>query len=436
MKKSISLTGIILFLLVTIRLATTEYDSSFGLVFTYSISFIILFSYLLLDIMPRVKEDIIKSMKVVLLILLMMILIIIPVVSNMYNRVAGDPRALYHDGIVQTEEAIKFLFAGKNFYTEDYTNTPVADWSEGKISELISRETIVNPAIYHNIYLPFYVLVSAPFYWVSHAMFGWYDQRIVLLLALAGVILLLFKKGGTSEKTLFVTALFALNPMFLRFFIEGRNDIFTIFLITLSVYFLSKQKLLLSSIPFALACVSKHTAWLLLPFYWWYVYFQVSDQSKKITDNIKTTLKRIYPIFIIGAVFIVPFLIWDFGAFWEDVFLYPSGKLPTSYPITGYGFSQLMLMAKVGVKTIHDYYPFWILQLIVSAPLLFFLYRYQKRNKTVSAMLVSYGLFIFVFWLFSRFFNDNYITYIFSILIIAYFFNQDESNPIIKGISE
>lgn len=434
MKKNISLTAIILFLVVTVRLATMEYDSSFGLVFTYSVSFIILLSYFLLDIMPRIKEDIIMPMKVVLLIMMMMILVVIPVASNMYNRVEGDPRALYHDGIVQTEEAIKFLLAGKNFYTEDYTNTPVAEWSEGKISELISRETIVNPAIYHNIYLPFYILVSTPFYMVSNAIFDWYDQRIVLLLALAGVIWLLFKKGGLNEKTLFITVLFVFNPMFLRFFIEGRNDIFTLFLVTLSVYFLSSKKLLLSSIPFALACVSKHTAWLLLPFYWWFVYFQVADGSKSIWANIKNTLKKIYPLFIIGAIFVAPFLIWDFNAFWEDVFLYPNGKLATSYPITGYGFSQLMLMAKMGVDSIHDYYPFWILQTIVSVPLVYFLYRYQKRNRTVSAMLVSYGIFIFVFWLFSRFFNDNYITYIFSVLIMAYFFNEEENKLIIKGI--
>jgi uncharacterized membrane protein len=270
---------------------------------------------------------------------------------------------------------------------------------------------------------------------IGDAIFDWYDQRIVLILALAGVILLLFKKGGMSEKTLFATVLFVFNPMFLRFFIEGRNDIFTLFLITLTVYLLSRKKLLLSSISFALACVSKHTAWLLLPFYWWFVYFQVSGESGKLIENIKNALKKIYPIFIVGAVLIVPFLIWDFNAFWEDVFLYPGGKLPTSYPITGYGFSQLMLMAKIGVESIHDYYPFWILQLVVSVPLLFFLYSYQKRNRTVSAMLVSYGVFIFVFWLFSRFFNDNYITYIFSILIIAYFFNQDESVPTIKELS-
>jgi hypothetical protein len=434
MNRSISLTAIILFLLVSVRLAITGYDSSFTLVFTYSLSFIILLGYLLLDVASRIPKDIVKSGKVVLLILLMVILIVIPASSNMYSRAEGNPQALVHDGIVQTEEAINYLFAGKNFYTEDYTNTPVAEWSEGKISELLSREVIVNPAIYHNIYLPFYVLVSAPFQGISDLLFDWYDQRIVLLLALLGVILLFFKKGGIREKTLFATVIFAFNPLFIRFFVEGRNDIFTIFLIALTVYFLSKKKLLLSSIPFALACVSKHTAWLLLPFYWWFIYFSVSGQTDTLKQRVSKTLKNIYPIFIIGIIFIVPFLVWDFSAFWEDIFLYPSGKLETSYPITGYGFSQLMLMMKAGVETIHDYFPFWIIQLIVSIPLLLFLYRYQKRNNTVSTMLVSYGIFIFVFWLFSRFFNDNYITYIVSILIIAYFYNENDSNLQIKGI--
>ncbi|MFH1535266.1 MAG: hypothetical protein ABIF80_04770 [Patescibacteria group bacterium] len=430
MNRAISLTAIVLFLLVSVRLAITGYDSSFSLVFTYSFSFIILLMYLLLDISYRIPKDITKSGQAVLLILLMAVLIVMPVVSHMYNRAEGNPRAFVHDGIVQTEEAIKFLLAGKNFYTEDYTNTPVAEWSEGKITEALSGETIVNPAIYHNIYLPFYVLVSAPFYGASEMLFDWYDQRIILLLALAGVIFLFFKKEGIEEKTLFAIVLFVFNPLFIRFFIEGRNDIFTIFLIALTVYFLSKKKLFLSSIPLALACVSKHTAWLLFPFYWWFIYFQVSGQSKTMKQRVGATLKKVYPIIIIGIIFIVPFLVWDFSAFWEDIFLYPSGKLETSYPISGYGFSLLMLMAKAGVETIHDYFPFWILQLIVSIPLLFFLYRYQKRNNTVSTMLVNYGIYLFVFWLFSRFFNDNYITYIVSILIIAYFYSENNSNSI------
>ncbi|MBU1951670.1 hypothetical protein KJ733_02025, partial [Patescibacteria group bacterium] len=145
MNRAISLTAIVLFLLVSVRLAITGYDSSFSLVFTYSFSFIILLMYLLLDISYRIPKDITKSGQAVLLILLMAVLIVMPVVSHMYNRAEGNPRAFVHDGIVQTEEAIKFLLAGKNFYTEDYTNTPVAEWSEGKITEALSGETIVNP---------------------------------------------------------------------------------------------------------------------------------------------------------------------------------------------------------------------------------------------------------------------------------------------------
>lgn len=435
MRRIISLSTILLFILIPLRLSLVQYSSDWGLIFTYLVSFLVLLAYLVLDILPSIVKkstDFFDLSRAFLIGLLAIIIVFVPLFSHIEKRIQGEQYAFVHDGIVQTEEAIKYLLAGKNFYRESYVDTPLMSWSDGIVQEFLSGEIFVNPALYHNIYLPFYILSAVPFYSIFDLLFHWYDQRIILVLVLIMTLGFILKIGKLNERSLLVIILFLFNPPFIQFFIEGRNDIFIIFLIILTVYFLLKGKDRASSIPFALACVSKHSAWFLFPFYWLYLYYRNAPSEYKIWDQIKKTVRLIYPFFLVITMVLLPFLVWDFSSFWEDIFLYPSGKLVTSYPITGYGFSQFLLKAQLGVKTIYDYFPFWIIQLIIGLPLLFILARFQKKNNSLSQMLTSYGIFLFVFWLFSRFFNDNYIVFLVIIFTLAYFFEGRQVERIIK----
>jgi len=431
----ISLNTILLFLLVFVRLSTTNDSNQDARIFIYFIFFLIILGLVFIDLLTRYQKkchDYFILAKSLLIGFMILIVIFIPFVSNICNRNKGDEYSLIHDGIVQTEEAIKYLLAGKNFYTENYLGTPLAEWGDGKIQEFRSGEVFTNPALYHNVYPPFYFLSSVPFYWAAETFFHWYDQRIVLAIALVLSVFFLIRLGKLTEKTLLVLILFLFNPPFIHYFIEGRNDIFVIFLIILTVYFLARGKNRASSISFALACLSKQSVWLLLPFYFLYLYFQNSNSFSKMVQRVKAVLSQTYPMIIIGVIILLPFLIWDFHSFWEDIFLYPSGKLLTSYPITGYGFSQFLAMTKTGVESIFDYFPFWIIQFIVGIPLFYFLYRVQKRNNSLNQMLTNYGIFLFVFWLFSRFFNDNYIVFIVTIFVLAYLFEKKKTNGVME----
>ena len=87
-------------------------------------------------------------------------------------RHATGPAAYTHDGgVIQTEETIKYILAGKNPYVEDYRDTPMAEWG-------LDYRT----ALDHYPYLPWTFLFSTPFYLVSRTLLGWYDQRFVYLL--------------------------------------------------------------------------------------------------------------------------------------------------------------------------------------------------------------------------------------------------------------
>jgi len=91
----------------------------------------------------------------------------------------------------------------------------------------------------------------------------------------------------------------------------------------------------------------------------------------------------------------------------------------------GYGISSLIY--KLGlVESTFDYFPFGIIQILIGLPLIYFLIKKQKKNNNLSNLIFSYGITLLVFWFFSRFFNDNYISYLSMIFLMAYLI--DDSN--------
>ncbi len=404
----------------------TNSEPGWLFIFVLTSSIIILLTYFLIDTLAAIfkkNTSFFNLSKLILIIILLAIFILIPIFSDIDHRLRHEGYGMVHDGIIQTEQALEYLLEGKNFYTENYSNAPIVNltltWLENTLN--------FNPAQYHYVYLPFYVFFSVPFYLFFNIFFHWYDQRVVLIFTLFVLLGLVLKMGKLKEKTLVIIILLFLNPLFLRFFNEGRNDIFFIFWILLALYFLLKGRIRASSIPLALAILSKQSAWLLLPFYWFYIYYNLTLKGSFI-NKIKDTVKLICPLFLIIVVVLIPFLIWDAKSFWEDIVLYINGNLPSSYPISGYGLSSFLLQAKLGVKTMQDYFPFWILQLIFGIPLILLLFKAQKKNNTLSQMMFNYGLFLFVFWFFSRFFNDNYLNVLAIIFTLAYFLKGVEKN--------
>jgi hypothetical protein len=102
----------------------------------------------------------------------------------------------------------------------------------------------------------------------------------------------------------------------------------------------------------------------------------------------------------------------------DDVWRWSNGTSPTAYQIWGWGASNLVLAAG-WVKSRFDYWPFWLPQLIIGLPLLVLLVRRQARENNPARAFWGYGLFLFVFFFFSRFLNENYLGYITAILAVG-----------------
>jgi hypothetical protein len=333
-------------------------------------------------------------------------------------RQATGPASYTHDGgVIQTEEALKYLLAGKNPYVEDYVNTPMAEWG-------LDYKT----ALYHYPYLPWTFLFSAPFYLVSQAVLGWYDQRFVYLLLFVITLLLAPRLAPKRADKLGLVIVLGLNPIMGIDVIFGQNDSFVLFWIVLALWLLRRSKgkgeakgwgVLLSVVSFGLACASKPTAWFVAPFYFLYLLRGEDISPGNLQALAIPLLRRVVPFLALFTVLVLPFAVWDWGALVDDVWGWASGVSEVPYQIRGWGFANLILGLGL-VESKLDYFPFWIPELLTCLPLLLFLLWKQVKTNTLGAMLHGYSALMFVFFYFSRFLNENYLGFILAFIALAY----------------
>ena len=384
-----------------------------------AVAFGALMVYAILDVLRDRFNDVkVQRAKLALVWLIVASTVVAQSVLLILLRQATGPASYTHDGgVIQTEEALKYVLAGKNPYVEDYVNTPMAEWG-------LDYKT----ALYHYPYLPWTFLFSTPFYLVSQAVLGWYDQRFVYLLLF---VITLFLAPGLAPKRadkLCLVMILGLNPIMGIDVIFGQNDSFVLFWIVLALCLLqlSREKgedkrwgVVLSVISFGLACASKPTAWFLAPFYFLHLLPGEDISVANLRALAITLLRKAIPFLVVFAVLVLPFAVWDWGALVEDVWGWASGAAEIPYQIRGWGFANLILALGL-VESKLDYFPFWIPELLTCLPLLLFLLWKQVKTNTLGAMLYGYSALMVVFFYFSRFLNENYFGFILAFIALAY----------------
>lgn len=336
------------------------------------------------------------------------------------------PAAYTHDGgVIQTEATIQYFLDGKNPYIEDYLNTPMAEWG-------IEFRT----ALYHYPYLPWTFLFSTPFYLLSQALWGWFDQRFVYLLLFGLTLWLAQSLARTGPDKLLAVMFIGLNPILASDVIFGQNDSFVLFWLVLGVWLLHRGQFKnspiwyqLGSAAFGLACASKPTAWFLLPFWgllmlrdqWGENFIPPARQWVKLT---RTLLQRLWPLAAVMLVVVGPWLGWSPFAMFDDVWRWSAGTADQAYQIRGWGFSNFILAFQLTPDRL-AYWPFWMTELLVAGPLLGLLLWRQTRQNSPGMMLYSYVVLLFAFFYMSRFLNENYLGYLAACLTLA--FTMDET---------
>ncbi len=407
----ISLLTVLLFVLVTPVIIdfTIFHDKQHNLYYGLVIGLLLGMS--ILDIYKN-KFPIFEKLRSWTVFLIIGLTVGVGCVVYIYDRYKIAPTYRTHDIVIQQEVAVRMLLTGKNPYKETYFNTPLQDFKYS--------DSNINPALYHFVNEPLYLVSVIPFYFIESKFFGFFDARVPLYLLF---LVLLF--GGyriikdRENKLLFIT-LMTFNPMTMRFFLEGRSDMFMLPFLFFGFIFLHKKNFILASIFIAFAFAVKQSVWPLLPFFVYFLWLK--------TENYKLVFKYFLVFAFTLGIFILPFLLWDPKAFLNSTVFYLSGNTAHAYPISGYGFG--ILMKDLGfIKDVYASYPFMIWQIIIGVPILIFLVRYLKNNPSVKALIICYTIFLAVFWYFSRYLNDSHIGFISSLFIIAYFWPNEDINP-------
>jgi hypothetical protein len=325
----------------------------------------------------------------------------------------GDFYAV-HDIVLQQESAIRYLIHGKNPYKETYFGTEMEKWhyaEEGKDK--------VNPALYHFIMPPWYLVFPIGIYIFTSSLFGFFDGRLALLFCAIGIIVLFLRWFKSLSVARLTAAILLLLPSGVDYLIEGRSDIFALFWFLLSIFLLEKKKFLLSAVVYGLAIMSKQTIWFSAPMY-----------IAALWNENKYFMKRFYwhvsILIATSAVLVVPFLLWDAKAFVESVILFVSGGTTNGYPISGYGFGMILRQYDV-IQNSRQYYPFIAWQLLFGLPMMVLSVWYYFRKPQIWRLFFGYALFLSVVWYFSRYFNNSHVIFLAQLFILAFMKKYDES---------
>ncbi|OQY48014.1 MAG: hypothetical protein B6242_03510 [Anaerolineaceae bacterium 4572_78] len=349
-------------------------------------------------------------------------------------RQIRGPASYTHDGgVIQTEVTITYFLQGLNPYSENYVETPMAEWGLNEY----------RTALYHYPYLPWTFVFSSPFYLLSQIILGWYDQRFVYLILFALTLILAQSMVKSLAGKLVTVALLGLNPILAEDVIFGQNDSFVLFWIVLGVWLISRNAdseaglkpitTNMASIAIGLACASKPTAWFIVPFWLLYLLRDKLNMRNKLNltgfENLsglkwwlllKPILKRAWTLPVIALLILLPWFLWDPTAMYDDVWRWSSGQGETGYQIWGWGASNYILAFNI-IANRFEYWHFIIPQAIFGLPLLLFLLWRQIYDNTLGTVLYSYVIFLLVFFYLSRFMQPNYLGYLLACLTLAYF---------------
>ena len=323
--------------------------------------------------------------------------VVVPTLVSIVLRETGKPYTYIHDGALMVEEAARKFLGGMNPYVADYLDTPMFFWP-----------MINNPALYHLTYFPFMFLLAAPFVWVfDHAGIPW-DQRYLYLPAFLGTLALVPLLVKDAQQRLAMAAVLALNPQLFPFVVEGRNDFFVLFFLFAGVALLMRERRGLASLAFAAAGGAKLHALLILPFV--ALYLVATRRPRSLAGAVRA-LAPAWP----GAIFLVatfvPFLVNDLGAFYDDVVRYNAGGAAWTYPISGMGFSALLLTLGIIPYRQADF-PFAAIEIAVATPLAVWWLLRLWRTPTIPTLLAGYALTLLAFLFFGRYFQGNYLGFI------------------------
>ena len=370
-----------------------------------------------------------RTAKLLIVVGLAVMCVLLPTVSDVMARHDRDPQirvgqvSIAHDGgVLQTEAAIGFLLQGRSPYSADYSVTEMAEGRDSHPELWRSLGFEENPAYHFYPYPPFTLLLSLPFCLASHAVIGWFDQRMVYVVAWAVLAVLAYRLPAAPRWRLPLMALLVFNPIAAMFFVPGRNDILCQVLLAATLFLLTRRHTRSSAVLLGLSCGVKQFAWLLVPFYLAHLYSRAPEQTGRSRCHRLARLS--WPLLLSAGVVMVPFLVWDPTGFLHGLVVAQGSVYP--FRSNSLGVANFLILFEA-IQSYRDRFPLLAFEVFIVLPVCAYGVRRVFIQRTVSSMLVWYAVTLLLFLFFGRHFAHNYLAVVFSMMAMAWAVAHDEA---------
>ena len=320
------------------------------------------------------------------------VLYALPVIGAIVRwHLVASPRALIGDGAYQTQLAGDFVLHGIDPYGADYGRAGLAAAPWG--------ETFPSPALHHLVTWPGQFLFPLPLQALSRLIFGWWDERVFLLLAAVAIWLLLGALFPGIPGRMAAAALF-LVPGHSLMAVLGDNDLPVVALLLAALLAAQRRRFLLMGLLLGCAIVTKQHALLSVPLIVTWAVVRGAD-ARTVARAALTALAGV-------AGFLLPFVLWDGAAFVRDTVFFLVGGGSEAYPINGFGLSAILLSAGV-IHGARDAFPFALLEMLAALVVWLVGWRWLRRGAAIPEVLMLLGLAFASVLFVSRYFHDTHL---------------------------
>ncbi len=310
-------------------------------------------------------------------------------------RDATEPWFFTNDSTYQIELGGDLLRDGENPYGHDFRESGMERFYtfDGSESERIREKEV---ALRHYAYFPGTIVTAAGWRAAIPAPFD--DYRVLVLLFTLGGLFAVLAFRGPLEWRLALGVLVTCNPIAVRSAWFGQNDAPSLTLMILAFALVSRRRFGWAAASIAAAVLLKQFAVVALPFLAIYMVREEAGRAE---------LKRAGAVFAgLCAAVVLPFLIADPGAFWDDTVRYGAG----TYKIVGYGLSAMLVEA--GILDDRDgAYPFALIAVLTWLPLTVWLLVKAWRSDAAWVPAVGFAISILVLLFIGRTFNNYYLVW-------------------------
>ena len=309
-------------------------------------------------------------------------------------RDSTAPWFFTNDSTYQIEQGGDLLLELDNPYGHDYRESGLERFytRDGSVSERVREREV---ALEHFAYFPG-AIVTAAVWRLLPEPFDDYRMLVLVCNLLMLAAALAFR--GPPAARLALGALLVCNPIAVRSAWFGQNDAPSLLLVVVAFALVSRRRFGWAAAALAGAILLKQFALVAAPFLALMIWQLGADREE---------LKRAALAF--GGVLaagIVPFLIADPVAFYEDTIKYGAG----TYRIVGYGLSAILVETGI-VADREAAYPFGLIALLTWVPLTLWLLLAQRRAPELWIGAAGFAISILWLMFIGRTFNNYYLVW-------------------------